>query len=294
VRVLVLGGEGMLGHKMVQVLRSRIPEVVCTIQGKREDGLYRQIDFLQDSTTIEHFNALGLGTVRECLKRVQPNVAVNCIGIVKQRKEAVSPIPSITLNSILPHLLAEALVSHGGRLIHFSTDCVFSGSRGQYTEDDASDAEDLYGKTKFLGEVTAPNALTLRTSIIGRELQHFQSLLEWFIAQRGKTVRGFTEHYYSGVTTNHLAQVVADLIVREPPLSGLYQVTAPVIAKHDLLCLLRDAYNLDLEIVPDATTRCDRSMVGDKFRKAAGYSGPAWEDLVSELASDPTPYDEWR
>jgi dTDP-4-dehydrorhamnose reductase len=179
-------------------------------------------------------------------------------------------------------------------VIHFSTDCVFSGREGNYTEESPSDAEDLYGKSKYLGEVTAGNALTLRTSIIGRELANFRSLLEWLISQDGKTVRGFRRVVYSGVTTNYLAQLVGNLITDHPALSGLYQVTSPPVSKHDLLCMIRDAYGLTIDIVPDEREVSDRSMVGEKFRKATGYPPPEWPGLIKQLVSDPTPYRDWR
>jgi dTDP-4-dehydrorhamnose reductase len=215
------------------------------------------------------------------------------VGIIKQRDEARSAIPSITINSLLPHQLAAMVREWGGRVIHFSTDCVFSGSRGDYTEADDSDADDLYGKSKFLGEVATENALTLRTSIIGRELVEHKSLLDWFLAQQHQTIKGFKRVIYSGVTTNQVAQVVADIIQHHPTLAGLYQVVAAPISKYDLLCLLRDAYQMDVNIVPDETVVSDRSMRGDKLHAAIGYESPAWPVLVRNLAADPTPYQDW-
>ena len=292
--VLVLGSEGMLGHKLLQSLRDRLPDVTGTIQGTRDDTFYRGIELFRKGMLIERFDALNQLTLRRTLEEIRPAVVVNCVGIIKQRHEANFPIPNIMLNALLPHLIAEYLAAWNGRVIHFSTDCVFSGRRGQYTEDDPSDAEDLYGKTKYLGEVAAPNALTLRTSIIGRELRHFQSLLEWFLGQRGKTVRGFTRHFYSGVTTNHLAELVAALIEHHPQMNGLYQVASQTISKHDLLCLIRDAYGFDVEIVPDGDPFCDRSLIGTRFAAVTGFECPSWPELVVQLANDPTPYDAWR
>jgi dTDP-4-dehydrorhamnose reductase len=160
-------------------------------------------------------------------------------------------------------------------------------------EDDPSDAEDIYGKTKYLGEVSARNAVTLRTSIIGRELTHFKSLLEWFMRQNHSKVPGFTRAFYSGVTTNYLAEVVGNVIQDYPKLSGLYQVTAQTISKCELLCLLRDSFNLDIEVIPDEAFFSDRSMKGDKFMEATGYISPPWSELAAQLANDPTPYQSW-
>ena len=293
-KILVLGGEGMLGHKMFQTLLARYPDTACTVRGSLDGPFYRRIDLFREGTVLEKVDAMDLSALGRTLRKIRPGFIVNCVGVIKQREEVNAAVPTITLNALLPHQLAENAKEWGGKVIHFSTDCVFNGKRGCYTEDDPSDAEDLYGKSKFLGEVVAENALTLRTSIIGRELFHFRSLLEWFLAQKGETFCGFRRVIYSGVTTNYLARLVGDLITDHPCLSGLYQVTSPPICKYDLLCLLRDAFKLDVEIVPDESEVSDRSMAGDAFLRATGYPAPDWPDLVAQLANDPTPYEKWR
>jgi dTDP-4-dehydrorhamnose reductase len=218
---------------------------------------------------------------------------INCVGVIKQRARAALPIPSITINSLLPHKLAEMAMRWGGRLIHFSTDCVFSGKRGGYTEEDLSDAEDLYGKSKFLGEVAVENALTLRTSIIGRELMEHRSLLDWFLSQKQKTLRGYRRVIYSGLTTNYLAGLVGTIIEKHPGLNGLYQAASEPITKYDLLCLVREAYGLTVEIEPDDVEVSDRSMRGDRLRGAIAYTCPSWPELTRQLAEDNTPYEKW-
>lgn len=289
--IVVLGGEGMLGHKMFQVLRERFTDVACTLRGGLHEGVAGRVALFHQGGVVEHVDVLDIARVRELLSRLRPAAIVNCVGIIKQRAAASDAIPSIAINALLPHQLAAIEAEWGGRLIHFSTDCVFSGRRGRYTEDDPSDAEDLYGRTKFLGEVGAePNALTLRTSIIGRELSEHRSLLDWFLQQQHRRVRGYTRVLYSGVTTNYLAGLVGDLLSLSNPLSGLYQVTGETITKHDLLVVLRDAYRLDVEIVPDDGVICDRSMIGERFRRATGTSTPSWRSLVEQLAADETPY----
>jgi dTDP-4-dehydrorhamnose reductase len=285
----------MLGHKMFQVLKERLPDTFCAIRDSKRDDRLSRISLLQSENVIDGVDAEDFPSLQKMLEERRPEWIVNCVGIVKQRAEADAALPSIALNALLPHWLADRCLAWGGRLIHIGTDCVFSGRRaGGYTEDDPSDAEDLYGKTKYLGEVTTGNAITLRTSIIGRELFHRESLLEWFLSQEKRRVTGFKKARYSGVTTNHLAEVVGDIIQFYPRLSGLYQVTSQTISKHDLLCLLRDAYKLDVEIAPDETFHCNRSMVGDRFRLATGYVCPSWPELAAQLASDPTPYEHWR
>lgn len=292
--ILVLGATGMLGHKVFQRLSGSFPEVHAVMQRRIDDPAVRNIGLFRNPNATGGIDALGWAPLEQLLREKRPRVVINCIGIVKQRAEAKAAIPSITINALLPHRLAEVLAKWDGRLIHFSTDCVFSGRRGAYTEADHCDAEDLYGLSKFLGEVAAPNAVTLRTSMIGRELFHLESLLEWFLGQQGKTVRGYTRAMYSGLTNIELARVVERLIVDWPTVHGLYQVCAPAISKHELLCMLRDRLRLNVEIVPDDEFHCDRSMRGDKFRAATGYVPPAWTELIEAIATDPTPYESWR
>lgn len=290
--ILVLGADGMLGHKMFQLLGARFPGTRGTLKTSKADPRFAGIPLLQSDAIVEGVDVMQEDALRRRIEALRPDVAVNCVGVIKQRDAAHDPIPSITINALLPHRLAAWLRPWNGRLIHFSTDCVFSGRRGCYREDDRSDAEDLYGKSKFLGEVAhAPNALTLRTSIIGRELFNHRSLLDWFLQQHG-TVRGFTKVIYSGVTTNHLAGVVGDVIERHRDLHGLYQVASDPIAKHDLLRLVQDAYGkTDVTIVPDDREVSDRSLDGRRFAAATGYVCPPWPTLVAELAADPTPYE---
>jgi dTDP-4-dehydrorhamnose reductase len=226
--------------------------------------------------------------------RARPEVAVNCIGVIKQLPTATDPIISLTINSLLPHRLAALCQAAGARLIHISTDCVFSGRQGNYTEADVSDAEDLYGRTKFLGEVSGPGSLTLRTSIIGRELRTASGLVEWFLSQRGQKVRGFTRAIYTGFTTLELSRVIAHLIEAWPSLTGLYQVSSEPINKYDLLCRLAEACRMPVDIEPYAELAIDRSLNSARFRQATGYTPPAWSDMLQELADDPTPYPDWR
>lgn len=292
--ILILGGTGMLGHKLFQRLRRSHLDTACTIRGTVADNALRNVCLFRGGGVVENFDATDFSLVERFLLENKPRVVINCIGVVKQRALARELAPTIEINALLPHRLARSCARIAARLIHFSTDCVFSGRRGDYTEEDISDAKDLYGRTKFLGEVSTGRALTLRTSIVGKELAHHESLLEWFLRQDGKHVSGFTRAMYSGVTTNYLARVVECLIGVHPDLAGLYQVTGPAISKFDLLGLLRDAYKLDVEIIPEASFTCDRTMKGDKFARATGLCAPDWPTLVAELANDETPYERWK
>jgi len=293
-KVVVIGGAGMLGHKIFQRLRKN-RECICTLRGNREDALLKKVELLQGPDVRWNVDVSDFDGLRSLLEELNPAWIVNCVGIIKQRSAAQAAIPSIQINSLLPHYLAEWAEAWNGRLIHFSTDCVFDGRRGNYTETDTSNAEDLYGRTKYLGEVGGrANALTLRTSFIGRELCHCQGLLEWFLAQDHGRIRGFRKVIYSGVTTNFMARLVERIMNDHPSLSGLYQATAPPISKHDLLSRLRDRFGLEVEIEADDMVVSVRSMSCEKLSRTIGYVPPAWQELVDELAADPTPYDQWR
>jgi dTDP-4-dehydrorhamnose reductase len=289
--ILVLGGSGMLGHKMFQVLRESFSDVQVAL---REETDAPFMEIFNGSVVHRGLDASNGPAVSSMIRKIRPQFIVNCVGVIKQRDEAKESVPSILINAVLPHLLATAAMEWQGSLIHFSTDCVFKGTKGGYTEDTPTDAEDLYGRSKALGEVATSNALTLRTSIIGRELKNFRSLLEWFLGTRDTKVRGYRRALYSGVTTNYLACVVRDLISKKMPITGLYQVTGNTISKYDLLCLTKRIWGLEVDVVPDDDFFCDRSMDGTRFVKATGWHPPEWETLLRAIREDKTPYERWR
>ena len=290
-RVLILGGSGMLGHKLVQCYRDRY-DVTVTMRGRYAD--YARYDIFDADRVIEGVDAFYFDSVIQAIAQAQPDVVVNCIGVIKQLAAAHDPIISLTLNSLLPHRLANVCRASGSRLIHISTDCVFNGKDGMYTEDTPSNAEDLYGRSKFLGETGTPGSLTLRTSIIGRELSTASGLIEWFLSNRDNQVRGFRQAIYTGFTTMALAEIIADVIDHQPDLSGVYQVSSEPINKYDLLLLTRDCYGLQTEIEPDDTVKIDRSLDSTRFRQTTGFTPPAWSAMIGAMAADPTPYDSWR
>lgn len=290
-RLLILGGTGMLGHKLYQHARTRSADVYCTIRGSvQSSGLDRIGLDGEPGVLIPGVDVMDWDRVEGVLREIRPDAVVNCVGIVKQRAEARAAIPSITINALLPHRLAAIVAEWGGRLVHISTDCVFSGRRGRYTESDVPDAEDLYGRSKLLGEVVGSNAITLRTSMIGRELREHRSLLDWLLGQQGGTVKGFRRALYSGLTTNELARVIWRVVDDHQDLTGLYHVTSDTISKYDLLKLVVGIFGLDIRVEPDDEFFCDRSMVGERFRNATGYQCPDWPALVRELRADTTPY----
>jgi dTDP-4-dehydrorhamnose reductase len=283
----------MLGHKLFQALRERFPGTIATTRKSVRVSRISSVTLLSGPDVLSDVDVVDFDAFRTRLEWLAPEVIVNCVGVIKQRDEAKNPIPSITLNALFPHRLAETAGAWGGRVIHFSTDCVFSGRRGNYREEDPSDADDLYGRSKFLGEVATSNAITLRTSIIGRELTEHRSLLDWFLSQKGRKVRGFRKVIYSGITTNEMANVVSLIIRSFSTLSGLFQVVSEPISKYDLLVLIRETYGLEVDVEPDDQDVSDRSMCGGKFHKATGWRSPSWPDMVRALAADPTPYEAW-
>ena len=219
------------------------------------------------------------------------NRIVNCIGIVKQLKEAHDPVASELINSTFPHLLADECARRGARLVHFSTDCVFSGRKGMYTEDDEPDPVDLYGRTKLAGEVRAEGCVTLRTSLIGRELGSANGLVEWFLRNRGGRVKGYTNAVFSGFTTTEMARVVRKVLRERPRMSGVWHVASKPISKYDLLMLVNERMGLRTEIEEEALPRVDRSLDGRRFEKETGYSPPGWEAMVAEMASESHQYE---
>jgi dTDP-4-dehydrorhamnose reductase len=290
-RALVLGGSGMLGHRLCRVLSDRM-ETWATF---RENPVkYKLYDFISQECALGGVHAEDIASVRKALETVEPDVVVNCIGIVKQRDEAKQAIPSIQVNALFPHQLADLCLEFDTRLVQISTDCVFSGLRGKYTEADIPDPVDLYGRTKLLGELNRPNCLTLRTSIIGWQLNTFSSLLSWFSQQRGQRIKGYQQAIYSGFSTSVLAGLISDLIETRPDLSGLYQVASEPISKYDLLVALREKLGWDdIQIEPDDNFYCDRSLVGTRFSIATGWKAPAWGEMLEGLAEEWPAYQHW-
>jgi dTDP-4-dehydrorhamnose reductase len=290
-RILILGGTGMLGHKLWQRLSPRFPDTYVTVRKKRAD--YQRFGIFDDARVIENIDLSRQRYLLALLNQAAPDVIVNCVAITK-RRQTLNPVSSIKLNAMLPHRLAAWANDNGGRVITISTDCVFDGQKGGYTEEDQPNAWDTYGRTKALGEVTYGNTVTLRTSFIGRELTSGTELLEWFLQQAGRTIKGYRGALYSGMSTLYFADVIADIIGKFPQLSGLYQVASPVVTKYELLCLARDAFGIKVNIEPDDAIILKRNLNGEKFRRATGIIVPPWSTMMNDLANDPTPYDEWK
>lgn len=280
-RILILGTTGMLGSALHQVFA---PDARFETWGTMRDAAAKQ--FFAPETharLVAGVDVLDLDALVSVIDRVKPDVLINAVGVIKQLATANDPLVVLPINSLLPHRLANLCGIAGIRLIHVSTDCVFSGRRGGYLESDESDAEDLYGKSKFIGEVHERNhVLTIRTSGIGHELSSRHGLLEWFLAAEG-SVKGYRHAIYSGLPWVELARVIREYVLPNPGLRGLYHLTSDPIAKHDLLQMIATAYGKTITIVPDDAVRIDRSMDSSRFRSATGYQPAPWEALVAGM-----------
>ena len=289
-KVLVIGGGGMLGHKLVQVF-SREFDVFTTLRDRVET--YAQFGIFDASKTFENIDIEDIAGVETIFEKIRPDVVVNAVGLIKQLPNAANVVETLNINAIFPHKLAGVAAKYGSRLIFISTDCVFSGEKGNYTENDVPDALDLYGMSKNLGEVCSDGCLTIRTSIIGRELLTKHSLVEWFLRRSGETIKGYTDAIFSGFTTLALAEILATVIRDQPALSGIYHVSSSPISKYDLLGLIKSAYDIDVGIVPSDEVKIDRSLDSSRFRKVTGIISAGLPEMVEQMASDPTSYEKW-
>lgn len=282
----------MLGHKLLQIWREKF-EVWTTVRPTHFSD--RQSEILNQNKIIYGVDAEKFGSVHSAVNKVCPDVIVNAIGIIKQVSTSNNVVKTLTVNSIFPHQLANLVQSSQIRLINISTDCVFSGKKGNYREADVADAIDLYGKSKNLGEViSSDNCLTIRTSIIGRELTTRHSLVEWFLSQSGKKIKGYKNAIFSGFPTIFIAEIIADLIVNHKEMKGLYHVSSQPISKFDLLVLLKKAFQIDVGIEPFEEFKINRSLDSTKFRRETGFQPASWKDMIKKMANDPFPYCEFR
>lgn len=279
-KVLVFGASGMIGSAMIRVLSEKKDwQVFGTLRSEDAKRFFSPAiaNNLLAGVDVDKHDAL----VR-VFAQTRPDVVVNCIGLTKHHQEADDPLLAIPINALLPHRIAELCAVVGARLVHVSTDCVFSGTKGGYTEDDPADAKDIYGKSKLLGEVNYPHAITLRTSTIGHELQSRYGLLEWFLSQEGHC-KGFSRAIFSGLPNTVFAQIVRDIVIPRPDLSGLYHLGASPIGKYDLLRLIADVYGKAISIVPDEQLVIDRSINSGRFNQVTGYLAPTWQELIQSM-----------
>ncbi len=272
----------MLGH---QVIRTLAPDFEVW-------GSCRNPAILPDlgipaERILGGLDASDFDAADALIERVRPDLVINAVGIVKQLAAAKAAVPSITINSLWPHVLADACERSGARMVHFGTDCVFSGTTGGYSQDDAPDAWDLYGRSKLLGEVTdLDNVITLRTSIIGWQIGDPTGLVGWFAAHRNEPLKGFTKAIFSGLTTRALTEMIRDVVVPDETLSGMWHVSAEPIDKYTLLSRLAELLGWDVDLTPSEDLVIDRSLDGSRFRERTGWTPPTWEAMLTELAAE--------
>ncbi len=278
-RILILGGDGMIGHQLFKHLSHRHEVRVTLRQGL---SAYSDFGLFDKKNSYTGIDVRSTEHVKKVLVNFQPEIIVNAVGIVKQRRTAKESIPSLEINALFPHRLALLCKEINTRMLHMSTDCIFSGKKGNYKESDPSDAEDLYGRTKYLGEVKDSPCLTIRTSIIGKELSRKLGLLEWFLAQDG-VIQGYRNAIFSGFTTLEMSRIIERIIVDYPEKEGLYHVSSEPISKYDLLILIKERLGLETEIIPDEMVQYDRSLDSTRFRKEFNYTPPTWEEMVQEF-----------
>lgn len=282
-KVLILGATGMLGYSLFANLNE---QENLTVFGTVRD-LKGKEDFFQsyNEQFISNIDVYNLHSLESAISQVKPDVVINCIGLIKQHSISKQHIDAVKINALLPHELANLCDRFNARLIHFSTDCVFTGEKGLYTEDDLPDARDLYGKSKCLGEVSYGNHLTLRTSIIGHELNSSMSLVDWFLSQQG-SIKGFSKAVFSGLPTCYIAKLLAETILPNPELSGLYHLSVDPIDKFTLLNLVAKVYEKEIEINESAELVIDRSLDSTRFSAAAHFQPPVWADLIQYMHKD--------
>lgn len=278
-RILVLGASGMLGNAMLRVMSERDG---WTVYGTLRSPNVTLHKLAPRAQLIHGIHADQPDSLMAAFIQSRPRIVINCVGLVKQLASAEEPLEAIPINGLLPHRLAKLCELAEARLVHVSTDCVFSGSKGNYRESDLPDAKDLYGRSKMIGEVSYQHAITLRTSIIGHELGRDHGLIGWFLSQQGR-VKGYTEAIFSGLPTCELARVVRDFVIPNPDLHGLYHVAAEPISKHDLLQIVNREYGKALQIEADGKVKVDRSLDASRFKEATGYVAPAWPSLIAQM-----------
>lgn len=281
----------MLGHKLVQVLREN-HEVWTTI--RRDLDSVEHFRLFDGGRTIANVDVTDVDSCRRAIEMAEPDVVINAAGVVKQPPAVSDVVATLAVNSIFPHRLARYSEEYGFRSIFISTDCVFDGKTGHYGEVDAPNACDLYGMSKVLGEVATGNCLTIRTSLIGRELGPGHGLIEWFLGNRGKTVKGFVEAIFNGFPTIVFADIISMLVDDHAQLCGLHHIAASPITKFELLTLINRRFDADVTIVPSVDLAIDRSLDAGRFNALTGYCPPSWEEMTELVAADPTPYGTWK
>lgn len=289
-KVVILGIEGMLGHTLGSVLSENFEVIGTSRNLMNSTSAIRKM--LPNLHIYENLNVLNTESLKNFIETAQPQYVVNCVGVIKQKMSPSSYLDCIEINSVLPHRLSSICEDNGSRLIHFSTDCVFSCKPGVKDLLTPPDPQDLYGRSKLLGELDHENALTLRTSIVGRQISGSESLFEWLLSQKGKSISGYAKALYTGVTTKTLSKIVQQLIESDANLHGVWQVASSEISKYDLLQLVNEKLNLGISIEKNSDFECDRRLDGSEFTRRTSISVPSWNTMIEEFKIDQEMYRE--
>jgi dTDP-4-dehydrorhamnose reductase len=285
-KILVIGAGGMLGHQVWLKVKKEFgdTQVGCTL--RKSKSHYDQFHLFDTGFVFDGVELSNFKATEEILNSFKPDWIVNCVGLTLRKKELQDIEKCYEINSMLPHRLALWGLKNKARVIHFSTDCVFDGKKGSYSELDNPSADDAYGKSKFLGEIAYSNALTMRLSIVGRELEGKTELIEWLMSKKGQSASGYAHAIYSGLTTNEVASQVVQIVKKFPTLNGVYHVASEPISKYDLLKKVNDIYNLNVTITPNTDYKADKSLTCERYCQATGFVKPSWDQMIAEMKQE--------
>lgn len=281
--IYILGASGMLGYSIFTNLSEyKGFNVFGTVRNiRKKENYFSKFK----NKIIENIDISDLSSLEILFQKNKPDIVINCIGLIKQHSISKQYIQAIKVNALLPHELAHICDNYQAKLIHFSTDCVFDGKSGNYQQTDIPTATDLYGRTKHLGEVTYGKHLTLRTSIIGHELSSGVSLVDWFLNQKDQ-VNGYTKAIFSGFPTCYIAKLLAEKIIPNKNLNGLYHLSSEPIDKYTLLSNIAAIYHKNIIINPSDELVIDRSLNSTPLRNELDFNSPSWNELIKYMYED--------
>lgn len=274
-KVLILGVNGMLGFTLLNHLNTKKN---IFLSGTTKDKKFNKN---LPNKIYKDINAENFSLLKKKIKLITPDVVINCIGIVRSEVKKNNIKKVIKINAELPNFLNQISNRYNFRLVHISTDCVFSGKKGGYLEKNLPDPTDFYGKSKLMGEFNSNNNIIIRTSIIGHETKHKRGLLEWFLKQKS-SVSGFSRAYFSGLTTLELSKIIFEKILFNNELTGLYHVSGKRINKYNLLKKIKKIYNKKIEIKKDTKFKIDRSLDCTKLKKRTNYKIKSWDKMIKD------------
>lgn len=275
--ILILGANGLVGNEIFRYLSFnsewnifgavRSDSYISLYPDHSKKNILIFSDFLNDDS------------LSDFLKLSNPDIVINAVGVTKHRPDSENILKMVPINALFPHRLDYICKSLSIRLIHIGTDCVFSGDKGNYLESDLSDARDLYGKSKALGDLYNPGPVTLRTSFIGHEMNSKLGLVEWFLSQKG-VCKGYSKAIFSGFPASYFALILQKYIIPNKNIRGLFHIASEPITKFDLLNIIANVYKIDIKIEKDDLLTINRSLNADLFNKLTGFVPPKWPELI--------------